>query len=228
MKFAVHLPVILLLAPLAVLPAPDESIDHHALVTRHNIEWSDLRGQIPLGNGEFCINESPLLRNGNLVVALDFPYPSANSSSPWVGDWNRPGLHASELILRAEERRADIQRAADAATYYVRVAWTEGCALTQWCGETSRKKLAIVSARCGNGDSWLDVTQKLAAAARDNRLALTPSFEDGSFVLHWQQPHPIFFAEWNTACARRRPRWKSGGRSSMPPRTTWLISQREL
>jgi len=31
-------------------------IDRHALVTRHNIEWNDLKGQIPLGNGEFCFN----------------------------------------------------------------------------------------------------------------------------------------------------------------------------
>ena len=46
----------LLPAPLAALSAPDESIDRHALVTRHNIEWNDLRGQIPLGNGEFCFN----------------------------------------------------------------------------------------------------------------------------------------------------------------------------
>ena len=56
MKLAVHLPVILLLAPLAVLSAPDESIDRRALVKRHNIEWNDLHGQIPLGNGEFCFN----------------------------------------------------------------------------------------------------------------------------------------------------------------------------
>ena len=307
MKLAVPLPVILLLAPLAVLPAPDESIDRHALVIRHNIEWNELHGQIPLGNGEFCFNadatglqtfggstmshwgwhsaplppgctpadlpptgtvekgriqgpmrkaaergdldgwmfrnphpmnlgrlrflratgvalepkdvgkamrqynlwtgmhtsrfevdgqpvtvetcvhpildlmavraESPLLRDGQLVVALDFPYPSANSSSPWVGDWNRPGAHSSELTLRAEERRADIRRAADAATYHVRVAWAEGGAFTEWPRETSWKKLAIVSARYGNLDSWLDVTQKLAAEVRDNSLALTPSFE---------------------------------------------------
>jgi hypothetical protein len=31
-------------------------IDRHALVTRHNIEWNDLDGQIPLGNGQFCFN----------------------------------------------------------------------------------------------------------------------------------------------------------------------------
>lgn len=36
--------------------AAEPLIDRHALVTRHNIEWNDLRGQIPLGNGEFCFN----------------------------------------------------------------------------------------------------------------------------------------------------------------------------
>jgi len=33
-----------------------EPIDRHALVARHNIAWDDPRGQIPLGNGEFCFN----------------------------------------------------------------------------------------------------------------------------------------------------------------------------
>jgi hypothetical protein len=35
---------------------PRDPIDRHALVTRHNIEWNDPAGQIPLGNGEFCFN----------------------------------------------------------------------------------------------------------------------------------------------------------------------------
>ncbi len=35
-------------------PAVDPRIDRLALVTRHNIEWNDLTGKIPLGNGEFC------------------------------------------------------------------------------------------------------------------------------------------------------------------------------
>lgn len=33
-----------------------EPIDRHALVTRHNVEWNNPEGQIPLGNGEFCFN----------------------------------------------------------------------------------------------------------------------------------------------------------------------------
>jgi hypothetical protein len=31
-------------------------IDRHALVTRHNVEWNDVAGAMPLGNGEFCFN----------------------------------------------------------------------------------------------------------------------------------------------------------------------------
>jgi galactosylceramidase len=237
--------------------AADPRIDRYALVTRHNIEWNDLRGQIPLGNGEFCFNadgtglqtfggstlshwawhsaplppgctaadvpatgtvekgritgpmhtaagrreldgwmfrnphpinlgrvrlmrpeggelkaedvqrivrrydlwsglhtshfevdgqpisietcvhpnldlvavcaESPLLRDGQLVVMLDFPYPNVDSRSPWVGDWNLPDAHTSEFSLRQNERRADIQRKADVATYHAGVAWSEGC-----------------------------------------------------------------------------------------------------
>jgi len=34
----------------------EKPIDRYALVTRHNIEWDELAGQIPLGNGEFCFN----------------------------------------------------------------------------------------------------------------------------------------------------------------------------
>ena len=36
--------------------ALEPRIDRHSLVTRHNIEWNDIMGQIPLGNGEFCFN----------------------------------------------------------------------------------------------------------------------------------------------------------------------------
>ena len=35
-------------------PAP--AIDRHALVSRHNVTWNDLKGTMPLGNGEFCFN----------------------------------------------------------------------------------------------------------------------------------------------------------------------------
>jgi hypothetical protein len=40
----------------AVSYLPAEPIDRHALVTRHNLRWNELRGLVPLGNGEFCFN----------------------------------------------------------------------------------------------------------------------------------------------------------------------------
>ena len=57
------LAVRLLLTPLSAVLAADvppsavgPDIDRHGLVARHNVEWNDVAGQIPLGNGEFCFN----------------------------------------------------------------------------------------------------------------------------------------------------------------------------
>jgi len=56
--FATGLTAMLLAFQITLLGAAETraSIDRHALVTRHNIEWNDAAGQIPLGNGEFCFN----------------------------------------------------------------------------------------------------------------------------------------------------------------------------
>ena len=56
------------------------------------------------------------------------------------------------------------------------VAWSRGCTLRKW-PEAHSRKLAIVSARFGGEDRWVDVTAKVAAAVQDNRLAFTPSYE---------------------------------------------------
>ena len=61
MKSTITLIATLLLMPMSglyatdtPLPADGRRSDRHALVTRHNIEWNDPAGNIPLGNGEFC------------------------------------------------------------------------------------------------------------------------------------------------------------------------------
>ena len=53
MKFSI---LRLVLVAFTVSASAAEKLDRHALVARHNIEWNDLTGQIPLGNGEFCFN----------------------------------------------------------------------------------------------------------------------------------------------------------------------------
>jgi len=50
------LPLVNRAADSAVTPVDQPPIDRHALVTRHNIEWNEVAGQIQLGNGEFCFN----------------------------------------------------------------------------------------------------------------------------------------------------------------------------
>lgn len=48
------------LIPTSLTPSSTENgvrpIDRQTLVKRHNIVWNDCKGQIPLGNGEFCFN----------------------------------------------------------------------------------------------------------------------------------------------------------------------------
>ena len=287
--------------------AAEGPIDRHALVTRHNMQWNEAHGQVPLGNGEFCFNadatglqtlggntmshwawhsaplppgctpadlpptgtvergrltgpmrkaaeksqldgwmfrnphpinlarlrlvradgaairaeelrdlsrtydlwtglhtsrfeldaqrvavetvvhptldliairaESVLLREGKLAISLDFSYPAAGGSGPWAGDWNRPAAHTSELLPLQGANRGVIRRTADASTYQVTLGWSGGCAL-QKAQEAPRRKLAVVSARFGDGDRWVNVTAKLAAAVRDDQLAITPTYEN--------------------------------------------------
>jgi hypothetical protein len=50
------LPMVNGTADSAVTPKDKTPIDRHALVTRHDIDWPSLDGQIPLGNGNFAFN----------------------------------------------------------------------------------------------------------------------------------------------------------------------------
>lgn len=40
----------------AAAQGEEPGIDRHALVSRHDIQWDDPRGEVPLGNGEFCVS----------------------------------------------------------------------------------------------------------------------------------------------------------------------------
>jgi hypothetical protein len=121
--------------------------------------------------------KSPLLCDGKLVVALDFPYPAALGEQ-WAGDWNRQAAHVSELLPGKSGKDAVIRRTADASTYHASVAWSKGSEFKKWPEPGSRKKeLVITNARFGDNDKWVDVTGKVAASVQDNRLDLTPSFD---------------------------------------------------
>lgn len=120
--------------------------------------------------------QSPLLAEGRLAVTIDFPYPSANHSQPWVGDWNRPQSHTTEWSLAEHERTVELRRTADAAVYLAGVTWGAGAAFGPW-PTPPRPRLTILSARFGRGATWVDVTDKISAAVQDDGLLFTPSYE---------------------------------------------------
>lgn len=316
-----------LIALAPALAVAEGTIDRHALVTRHNIEWNDPQGQIPLGNGEFCFNadgtglhtfagstlshwawhsaplpqgftmtdvpatgtvetgrikgpmrkaaereelrawmfqnphpmnlvrlrlvrgdgsslkveditgltrkhdlwaglhtsrftvdgqtvavetcvhpnvdliavriESTLLSEGRLAVAIDFPYPSINTSSPWVGDWDRPDAHTTEWTLRQSDRRADLRRTADESSYHTGVTWSDGCSFAPGTG----KHNFLLSA----GES---TTMKFCcvSSAETSDAAPTVAQTQQAATAHWQN-------FWSTGGAidlsqSKDPRWK--------------------
>ena len=66
--------------------------------------------------------ESPLLRQGRLLVSLAFPYGKADWGD--AADWNHPQSHTTRH--RIEHRGADFFRILDDDHYYVRVSWSSG------------------------------------------------------------------------------------------------------
>src|SRR6202012_6110399 len=78
---------------LATGAEPQAPIDRHALVSRHNIDWPNLEGQIPLGNGNFAFNADGTglqTVGGNTMCHWcwhDFPLPAGftqDDIKPWA------------------------------------------------------------------------------------------------------------------------------------------------
>jgi hypothetical protein len=67
---------------------------------------------------------SPLIEAGRLGVFVDFPYANGKQkfSAPYVGIWDRPDAHVTELRQRGRHR-ADIAHSLDGTTYQTSLAW---------------------------------------------------------------------------------------------------------
>src|ERR1039457_3622336 len=83
----------LLASGLSMAADSNPPIDRHALVTRHDIDWPSLNGQIPLGNGNFAFNADGTgleTVGGNIMCHWcwhSFPLPSGVTKSeirPWA------------------------------------------------------------------------------------------------------------------------------------------------
>jgi len=93
MLFYYRLLLGLLGSALSLAAAPSLPIDRHAVVSRHDINWPDLNGQIPLGNGNFAFNADGTgleTVGGNTMCHWcwhSFPLPpgvSQNQIRPWA------------------------------------------------------------------------------------------------------------------------------------------------
>ncbi len=138
--------------------------------------------------------ESPLVENGALQIAIDFPYPSLKNNG-WVGDFAREDAHTTTLLPRGA-RRADLARVVDGTTCQVSLKWTHGH-LTRT--ESTHRYLLTA-----NGTQRLELFCLFSREAPPRDLPSVGETLD-STALHWN-------CFWSTGGAidlsgSRDPRW---------------------
>jgi hypothetical protein len=67
--------------------------------------------------------ESALLRKGQIIVMIDFPYGEIRSESKYVGDWDNFKAHQTNVISIGNQK-ADLSRNLDSTSYYFSLKWT--------------------------------------------------------------------------------------------------------
>ena len=111
---------------------------------------------------------SKLIAKGRLKAFIDFPNADRNEFANLVGDWNSPHRHRTPFTIAAN--RLSIQHRIDAMSYHVAVAGAQGLLFQPPPPVAPAERLAIVSARYGANERFVDVKEKLTAAIVDNRL----------------------------------------------------------
>jgi len=110
MLFYYRLLLGLLASALSLAAAPSLPIDRHAVVSRHDIDWPDLNGQIPLGNGNFAFNVDGTgleTVGGNTMCHWcwhSFPLPPGVSQDQ-IRPWATPDHGRMTLPLTAREAK---------------------------------------------------------------------------------------------------------------------------
>jgi hypothetical protein len=118
--------------------------------------------------------ESPLIASGNLQVVLDFPYPTLNNTT-WVGDFSQFDGHTTEMT-RPGESRVNFLRVVDGTRYHTSLSLAPGGKLNSRMA-TVRKKLVIQKAEFGDQETWLDVTDKVAACVVHDVMSISPNYK---------------------------------------------------
>jgi hypothetical protein len=121
---------------------------------------------------------SVLLGSDRLRIAVEFPYPTADASRDWIGDWSRPAAHSTRREAALGGLRADLIREADGARYVASVAWSRGC-MPRPAGDPH----ALPMATGPNG------VLELVCAFAPERTARIPSFAAtaSATARHWER-----------------------------------------
>jgi hypothetical protein len=67
--------------------------------------------------------EAPLAAKGQIAVEFAFPYPTPDGSQQFLGTYDKPEAHTSQLSYSAGKKNANIRRALDDARYTVSINW---------------------------------------------------------------------------------------------------------
>ncbi|RYX82940.1 hypothetical protein EON83_16950 [bacterium] len=120
--------------------------------------------------------ESPLVKAGRLAVFLDFPGDDDHEFNNFVGNWET--TDEPEIRLAAQKQRAEFAhryKGDTKDTYHVALSWQGKAALLTPQQTDKNLPLIIEKAEYGANEKWLDVTQQVSRAVRNNRLSIRSS-----------------------------------------------------
>jgi hypothetical protein len=130
--------------------------------------------------------ESDLLKNGQLGVFFDFPYPDVNKfDAPFVGIWNATSKHTTSL--QKSKTQAQITHDIDATTYYTAIQWDGEASIS---GPLNSSHRYILQPKGGsNLDLTVNFSPKIGQSCSDAHSIAKSSadwwegyWENGAFV----------------------------------------------
>lgn len=111
--------------------------------------------------------DSPLVREGRIAAFLAVPGNNPLQFANFVGDWSQPGRLNP---IGARIGRMDFARTIDRDTYYIGLQWQGNGGVRPLKQEAP--PLEILKAEYGAHDKWVDVTEKVAGRAAQERLLM--------------------------------------------------------
>ncbi|HPT21947.1 MAG TPA: hypothetical protein PLR88_08390, partial [Bacteroidales bacterium] len=129
--------------------------------------------------------ESELLKKGQIVVMIDFPYGDSKKRyrNDFVGDWNDFEAHQTRAI-DIKSQSACLSRNLDSTSYYVSLAWTTKAEFLHPDSVVSPHRFYLIP----ENDSRLDFVCAFSEKKRDELPSAKETFREssGSWNKYWK------------------------------------------